>query len=90
MEQRDTAAVDSQQWEQISKVSIPPHCPKEVTLWRSHVLRDVSLIGHRTVMQLEVNLRFTGPSEMTAGSVITPEKVPPVFNRKILSILGTG
>lgn len=77
MEQRQTEPEDSLQCEQISKVRIPPHWPKEVTLWRSHVLRDVSLIGHKTVIQLEVNFRFTGLSEMLVGSVITPEKVLP-------------
>lgn len=78
MEHRAIKPGESVQLVQISKVRIPPHCPKDVILWRSHVLMDVSLMGHNNVIQLEVNFRFTGPSEMLAGSVTIPEKVLPV------------
>jgi hypothetical protein len=36
-------------------------------------------MGHMTAMQFEVNLMFTGPSEIFLGSVIRPEKVFPVM-----------
>ena len=77
MEQRGTVTEGSEQCGHTSKVKIPPHCPNEVTLWSSHVLRDVSLMGHMTEMQLEVNLMLTGSLEMLAGSVMIPEKVLP-------------
>ena len=75
MEHRVTVAEGSQQFEQISNVRIPPHWPNEVTLRRSQVLMDVSLMGHSTEIQLAVSFMFTGPSAMLAGSVTIPEKV---------------
>ena len=77
MEQRVREEVDSQQCEQHSKVRIPPHCPKDVILWSNQVLREVSLMGHRIMMQLELNLTFTGPSAIVVGSVTVPENVLP-------------
>ena len=78
MEQRLTEYEDSEQLGQTSKVSIPPHCPKEVILCSSHVLMGISLMGQETMTQLEVKLMLTGLSEMFAGSVTVPEKVFPI------------
>lgn len=77
MEQRWTELEVSEQWGHTSKVNMPPHWPNEVILWSSHVLRDSSLMGQTTAMQLEVNLMFTGPVEILPGSVIRPENVLP-------------
>jgi hypothetical protein len=87
MEHRVTEEEVSQQFGQVSNVRIPPHWPNEVTLRRSQVLIDVSLIGHSIEIQLEVSFMFTGPSEILEGSVTTPEKVFPIMmKRKVVSM----
>ncbi len=71
----------SEQEEQHSNVSVPPHWPKDVMWLRRQVLMAVSLMGQMTAMQLELNLRFTIPSSMVMGSVIFPENRYPTRNK---------